>query len=212
MFLLLFASLVQFPEGTEEAAMHTLMNAPRITREEDAAVANVLLWISDKGRVRECIVQGYAGDKESALRLCKGTIGARFKPARDFAGKRIHSLLSTRLAVFVDPNGSRRDELSRELDAVPTSPDITVGYEESSGDAASRSKLANDLRIGLTLQIDAKGKVGHCKSNEKVGSDADEVACQIASEQDFDIRFSRGHEAVGYLRRILVEFKPMSGG
>jgi hypothetical protein len=200
MLSLLLAAQLQLPVPSDATVRHLLYDFPDAS-EEQVASARVALWISAKGKVRDCRIVAYGGDKTFAEQLCEKIIGARFEPARDGAGNRVPSLFT----IVLGASGSsvhRSGTMMNWMSGASAPADFVINL------SALPPGLAWNPRVAVNVLIDEAGRVASCEGDGAPDSQKwIAIACQEAGAGKFEAMTSEAAEPVAYIRNLVVKFE-----
>jgi len=200
MLSLLLAAQLQLPVAGEATVRHLLYDLPDAS-EEQVASARVALWISAKGKVRDCRIVAYGGDKTFAEQLCEKIIGARFEPARDGDGNPVPSLFT----IVLGASGSsvhRSGTMMNWMSGASAPADFVINL------SALPPGLAWNPRVAVNVLIDEEGQVASCEGDSAPESQQwIAIACQEAGAGKFEAMTSETAEPVAYVRNLVVKFE-----
>lgn len=200
MLSLFLAAQLQLPVADENTARHLLYDFPDAT-EEEVTSARVALWISAKGKVRDCRLVAYGGNKSFAEQLCQKMIGARFEPARDGGGNPVPSLFTTVLGASGD-NVHRSGTMMNWMRGPSAPADFVINL------SALPPELAWNQRVAINIMIDEEGWVASCERDGAQTSQRwSELACKEAGASRFEQMTSDGRQRVAYIRNLVVKFE-----
>lgn len=200
LFSLLVAAQLQLPLPTQETSRHLLSGMTSLSA-SDMASARVALSIAADGKVRECRVVAFVGEREGADHLCREIVGARFTPARDGAGQAVPSVLTTVLGASGD-SAIHPGTATRWISGALAPPDVIINL------SALPPALAWNPRVEVNVMIDPQGRVAECQAGAaQVAQDWVETACSQVRASGFDRLVLEGQEPVAHIRNLVVKFE-----
>lgn len=200
MISLLLAAQLQLPVANQETFRHLLAGISALPK-DDIASARVALWISVKGKVRECRVVAFVGKRENADLLCRKVVGARFNPARDQSGMPVPSVFTTVLGASVGSAGDP-NSMTKWMSGALAPADFVINL------SVLPPALKWDPRVPVTVMIDKEGRVAHCEADSgQISPEWVETACHEVKAGTFEPMTSEGQERVAYVRNIVVKFE-----
>lgn len=198
--LLTFSALAAFQFGQIDIklARRVQQRSPEVT-EKTATVANVELWVSDAGRVVDCIVKRFVGDEEIANRMCQAAIGGRVAPSRDHHGDKIYSVIRTSFSITPGSDTSYNRRLFDAINVNPLPADVEL-------DVTDLPDNEESLRTGLSILIGESGIIELCIPNQVSKPELGKAACAAVSSQVFPRRINKNQQSVKYIRGLSVQF------
>ena len=198
MIELLAAASLQLPSTNEWTARY-LARALDFESAEQTAASRVALWVDKRGKVLECKMIAYVGEKALAEQMCAKVVGARLEPARDAAGEAQHAVFTT---ILGGSGGSvhRSGTMSNWLS----------GPSAQEGFLIELSKVPVGLgwnpKVELNLLVNVDGKVEECEFGILSDQQWAEVACDQSRLASFESRSSAKGDRVSYIRNLVVKF------
>ena len=195
----------------------------RMDRENLWSASLIELLIAPDGKVADCIVVRFAGDKKTADLNCKILKKRRFSIPIGPDGKPAYAVIPTVLTSYADKLFPMRQQLTRDFisglkaDKLPMSIEVpmTVFVEgfstaPASSDPAGKGavlSVAMNISSAVNLRIGLDGKVSDCEGTARAPESLIHYACTKAKLMNFETRKIKGRP-VPYLR--LFQIFPIS--
>lgn len=194
---LAMASALALPDAGMPEVRRLLNDVPAgLKRDGKWTVADVVVFVDPKGRVKECTIIQYAGEQQLAELLCVLLKRNRIRPASDFEGQPAYGVTPLRVSIHdspkppVDFDKPDREELVLSLATLPVTSD---GIPIES--------------VSLMLEIGPDAVVRHCESRDEQREDIVAVACQNVNSFPFEVRTDDLGEGVTYVRGFDIIFE-----
>lgn len=198
--LFLAAAAIQLPVETDKTSRQVTRRSPTISRENITA-AVVDLWIDPDGWVIECKLSRFLGTEQIAVETCGAAAGAKLQPARDASGNAVYGFYRTGILAFPPGWEPVASQMSRNLKMLDRHVDLVISLNAIPDD------LASGRLLPLNLMIDQSGTVVACEPGEGANPNWWSVACEQATQAEWDRRTSLSGTPVNYVRNIVVEFQ-----
>ncbi len=195
--LIALVSGISFPTEQMDMVGHLLKALPETKRDDESAAADIGLWVRPDGRIVNCEVVRYTGDKASIDRVCPAFENYSFKSPRAGDGAEVHAYLITTIFLFPDRSPGKRNVLLKDLRQLREDSE-EVSFERS---LFPDKRSSSDLL--LTLDVDEQGIVSHCETGlKKTSVKTADLACSKLVGRAVTRRFDENGEAVRYLMRF----------
>ena len=211
--MLLAASAIFVPEfSMKDLQFLASKGDSRMDRENLWSAALIELLIAPDGKVADCTVIRFAGDKKAAYRNCNILKQHKFSIPIGPEGKPSFALIPTVLTSYSDRLFPLRQQIASEFyaglkaDKLPTKIEVpmTVFVDGLAPDSVRQGAVLSVATIALPavyVRIGIDGKVSDCAGNAVTSEALASYACEKATATNFGARTFKG-QAVPYLLQL----------